>query len=298
MRPVRIFVSYDRADEVAVRKLVTRLRKADHYIWNDALLRVGQHWWTEILDEIERADVVVLAVSPEMVRSEACAAERRYAAKVGRPLLPIEIVPVNKNALPPDLATIQIRGSVEELTTALRTLPQNPPLPHPMPDRPAAPLSRLATLRNRLTDEQLDQPAQFAIVAEFVLAHRSADPVERRNARHLMIDGARSPFLFQQPAELLHSELHGGPGPLAIAGAALGAVGTVSFGFTLGLYAILPRPYEVIGPNLVLTVVGALLCALALRQHRRSALLGLTICAVSLLAIVVDAIKNGAVPLP
>ena len=40
------------------------------------------------------------------------------------------------------------------------------------------------------------------------------------------------------------------------------------------------------------------MCALAWRQFRQSARLGLIICAISLLAIVADAIKTGIIPVP
>ena len=294
---MRIFVSYDRGDRVAVEKMVKRLRQADHYVWRDDLLRTGQLWWSAILDEIELADVVVFALSPESLMSGACTVERHNARQVRRPVLPVQVVPVDTATLPEDLAVLQIRGSVDELVAALRSQPASLPLPDPMPTRPPAPLSELARLRDELKNGPLDESVQFGIIAEFVLAHRSNGAAERETARVLMIDSARSKYLYQRPAQLLQSELQRAAGPTSvIVGTAMGSLGIFSFLAMLRVYEILPRPYEVVVPHLILTVVGAVLCAMALRRHRRSALLGLAICGLSLLAIFVDAVKNDAVP--
>jgi hypothetical protein len=153
---VRVFVSYNRADQDLVQAMVDELRKAGHDIWLDALLRPGQLWWSEILDEIERADVVVLALSPEYLSAEACTAERRYAARLRRPVLPIAIRPIAIGALPGDLAGIQVCGSVKDLVGTLRRQKPPPPLPRPMPERPRPPLSELALMRDRMKEVPLD----------------------------------------------------------------------------------------------------------------------------------------------
>jgi hypothetical protein len=299
---VRVFVSYNRADQSAVEDMARELRRAGHDIWLDALLRGGHEWWTRILDEIERSDVVVLALSPAFLRSEACAAERRYAGQVRRPVLPVEIVPVNKAALPGELAGVQICGSVAELVVELRARGAPPPLPVRMPPRPPPPLSRLALLRDRLKEGPLDEAAQFAIVGELILAHRSPNVAGRETARLLLEDSTTSNFLFQRPGQLIQDELRGhaepllppppGPPTSVIIGAALAGVALFSLLSMLRVYAVLPRPYEVVGPHAVLVVAAAVMCIGALRRHRRSALLGLTVCALGALALVADLVKN------
>ena len=301
---VRVFVSYNRADQDVVEAMVDELRKAGHNIWLDALLRPGQLWWSEILDEIERADVVVLALSPEYLSAEACTAERRYAARLRRPVLPIAIRPIAIGALPGDLAGIQVCGSVKDLVGTLRRQKPPPPLPRPMPERPRPPLSELALMRDRMKEVPLDESVQFAIIAELILASRTADGAERDTARLLLADCATSKYLFQRPARLLHDELNKVPQPaprpppppstprLVIAGAALGGIALFSFLSLLRVYNILPRPYEVVGPHAVLVVAGTAMCVASLRRHRGSALFGLTICLLGALAVVADLIKN------
>ena len=85
---------------------------------------------------------------------------------------------------------------------------------------------------------------------------------------------------------------------IVIVGTALGSFGMMSFLILLGVYKIFPRPYDLVGPHLVLAVAGALMCALAWRQFEQSARLGLIICSISLLAIVADSIKTGIISLP
>lgn len=78
-----------------------------------------------------------------------------------------------------------------------------------------------------------------------------------------------------------------------IIGAGLAGVALFSVLSLLRVYAALPRPYEVVGPHAVFVLVAAALCAVALRTHRRSAAVGLTVCGVGLLALVADLVRNG-----
>jgi hypothetical protein len=77
-----------------------------------------------------------------------------------------------------------------------------------------------------------------------------------------------------------------------IVGSALGSIGIMSLLIILGVYEVFPRPYELVGPHLILVLAGAGLCASAISLHRRNAMLGLSICALGLLAIVADVAKT------
>jgi len=77
-----------------------------------------------------------------------------------------------------------------------------------------------------------------------------------------------------------------------IVGSALGSIGIMSLLIILGVYEVFPRPYELVGPHLILVLAGAGLCASAISLHRGNAMLGLSICALGLLAIVADVAKT------
>lgn len=74
--PVRIFYSYSHADEALRKELETHLAvlKRQKLItgWHDRDIAAGERWDDEIKKELERADIVLLLVSPSFVASEYC----------------------------------------------------------------------------------------------------------------------------------------------------------------------------------------------------------------------------------
>lgn len=303
---MKIFVSYHRSDQQAVARLVVKLQGHGHSVWSDAELYGGQLWWSEILDQIEQSDAVILALSPAFLRSIACARERHYAFKLGKSLFPIEVAPVNERALPEDLQGIMLTDSAGKLADALSLLPPAPPLPDPMPTRPTPPISEYALMRDRICAGQLDRGEQFAIIAELLLLSRSDDSADRHAAHELLDDINRSMYLFAGPARLLQKFKEPSPQPApavaapvikstpwrAIIGAAIGSIGITSLFILVGMYRILPKPYELVVPNAALAGIGALLCSLDMRHHPRSAKLGLVICAISVFAASLDLVLH------
>lgn len=69
-----IFVSYAHADQAGADALVDRLRELEAVgtaeIWFDRRLEIGGAWELEIAQEIDRAEIVVLLVSPSYLTSE------------------------------------------------------------------------------------------------------------------------------------------------------------------------------------------------------------------------------------
>lgn len=152
----KIFISYQRQHEQAISALVRALERDIKYdIWYDQKMDPGK-WWEQILDEIEAADVIVLALSRSYLKSVPCQLEREYAQALGKAILPVNVDPrLNYDALPEDILELQINpyfgetSQFFELEATLQKL-SSPPLPVPMPDRPPAPINTGSNFDNRL----------------------------------------------------------------------------------------------------------------------------------------------------
>ena len=176
-RCLHVFCSYVREDAVAVRTVVDGLEALHHTVWIDKKLSGGQDWWDQILSRIRECDVMVIAVSPALLESEAAAREREYARQLGKPLLPVQIEPVLTDLLPWDIAPLQLidytaTGPMTgvHLAAALVTLPKAPDLPATLPTAPARPLAPLAELARRLSAQNLSLEDQLALVAALRIA--------------------------------------------------------------------------------------------------------------------------------
>lgn len=81
--PVRLFVSYSHKDERHRRNLETHLaatrRAGDAVEWHDRRIVAGTVWAEVIDDELKRADIVVLLLSPDFLASDYC-----YGVELGR----------------------------------------------------------------------------------------------------------------------------------------------------------------------------------------------------------------------
>jgi TIR domain len=178
-----IFVSYARRDHPAVRSLAERLRLLHHEVWLDDELTGGQVWWDRILASIRDCDVLLFAVSPGALESEACSLERQYAAALGKPVLPVMVETVPSDLLPPDLAVVQVvdyatpgEEAAFRMFAALSVLPPAAPLPEPLPEPPRVPISYLSDISRRVHGPSLTLDEQLALVARLKLAlQRSED---------------------------------------------------------------------------------------------------------------------------
>lgn len=180
-RQLSVFVSYARADKDSVAAFVDDIQALCD-VWVDRKLDGGQSWWDEILRQIQGCDAMVLAVSPALVNSEAAERERRYAVQLGKPILPVLLVPMDREFAPGDIAKLQIidyttanRQAAFQFAGALHRLPATPALPDPLPEPPLVPISYMVTLAEKVhvaktLDEQnsviselrtaMDRPAQ------------------------------------------------------------------------------------------------------------------------------------------
>lgn len=73
---VTLFISYSHKDERYRDELRSALtayeRRGEVTSWDDTCIRPGQKWEHEILDRLERADIVVLLLSNDFIRSDYC----------------------------------------------------------------------------------------------------------------------------------------------------------------------------------------------------------------------------------
>ncbi len=74
--PVSVFVSYAREDEKHRRELDSHLaflrRSGELSTWHDRMLQAGDDWECHVSEQLERADVVLLLVSPDFANSDYC----------------------------------------------------------------------------------------------------------------------------------------------------------------------------------------------------------------------------------
>lgn len=293
---MKLFVSYNRTDQEAVNRIVAELRRDRHEVWTDQQLYAAEAWWSKILDRIEEADAVVLALSPAYLASEACTSERLHAAACLKPLAPVKVAAFPDVALPAELANIQYAETPEALVAALRVLKPAPEAPNPRPKRPVTPILPYVLLRDEICTTNLEMSRQFGIIGELHLFSRSSDAAEQEAGRRLLEDVAKSPYLYAAPARLLE-ELRWGPieraSPpwTAILGATLGGIGFTNLLIVIGTYRVVPRPWDFVTPNVALALLGAVLCCFALRRHLPSAVIGLSVCFVSVAAAAINMLK-------
>ena len=186
-----VFISYARKDADAVALLRTELENLRGDVWVDARLAGGQDWWDTILEAIRNSDLMVLAVSESALASEACRFEVDYARRLNRPVLPVEVSPVDPATLPDDLKRLQIvtymSGDADQIRALARALLQVPPapeLPDPLPDAPPLPRTYGDEFRRSLAADSLTRDEQIQLAA--VLKAHSDDPLHGGDALELL----------------------------------------------------------------------------------------------------------------
>jgi hypothetical protein len=154
-----LFASYSSIDRDKIDPLLGDLRALGYDVWFDEQLSGGQVWWNEILAQIRACEAFLILVTPASVDSEACLAELDYALALQRPVIPIELVPMNNAVLPSALSTHQIvsyttgaKAETMALTRALSRADTGRPLPDPEPPAPPLPGAYFSTLRDQIGD--------------------------------------------------------------------------------------------------------------------------------------------------
>ncbi|MEP7288261.1 MAG: TIR domain-containing protein [Chloroflexota bacterium] len=181
---MQIFISYIDRSRETVEALAADLTAAGHTVWFDPDLIGGAAWWAAVLDHVRQADVVLLALTPYWVNSQASVLEYKYAAALNKPIVPLALAPLTVDLLPYEVQEMvrldyiqQNKAQKNALTKALKSLPPTPPLPNPQPEPPAVPLSPLLPLRDRIDAPILSPDEQASLLKEL----KTALPVAETN---------------------------------------------------------------------------------------------------------------------
>ena len=107
--PLRVFVSYSHKDEalkIALRgQLAAMERRGLIEVWDDRAIPAGSHWEDAILGTLERADLILLLISPDFIKSDYCYGEEmargveRHVAGTAT-LVPVLMRPCQWDTLP------------------------------------------------------------------------------------------------------------------------------------------------------------------------------------------------------
>ena len=170
----------------------------------------------QILETIRDSHALVFLVDPHSLESAACTSECRYAATLGKPIVPILATDdVSISLLPHELSQIQLvdyrkkdRDAALHLARALGALPTPKPLPEPLPAPPEAPLSYLGGLASKVGATALDYEQQSGLVVELKRGLRSADTKD--DSQTLLLRLRRRRDLFAAIAEEIDETLREG----------------------------------------------------------------------------------------
>jgi hypothetical protein len=210
---MELFVSYARPDRPQVNTLVERLRQAGIGVWLDSDLVGGQPWWDKILGQLRSCDAVLAAVSRATLNSQACRFEREYAARLGKPVLPMTLESMPAGLFPQDIARIQVidysqpsDAAAFKLAGAIFALPRPAPLPSPLPASPPVPQTRFGDLNDRISAPSLSLEEQLGIIGvlEGALGPTS-DQEDRQTAAEMLSELAKRPDLYQQAARKIEA---------------------------------------------------------------------------------------------
>jgi serine/threonine kinase PknH len=169
-----VFVSYSSRDRAPIEPLLRALRRAHEQVWFDEELGGGEAWWRTILDEIRGCDVFVVALSKNMLASKACQAELRYAQDLGKPILPVQVGPLDNmriNLLAHmqmiDYRDPDVERGIELVSSVHARRAMSPALPDPLPEEPPIPFAYLMRLASTISDpSSLNAQQQATLVAE------------------------------------------------------------------------------------------------------------------------------------
>jgi hypothetical protein len=169
---VGLFVSYTRPDERPVRTIRDDLERLGRSVWMDHQIHGGESWWREIIREIQRAEIFVFALSNHSWRSKPCRLELRYAEKLGIPVLPMQVGPLDSMFI--SLAEKQIidyrdrsADAVVRLVNALTELTARPVvLPDPLPAPPDVPFEYLYRIASLLGPDRITPEAQDHLISQ------------------------------------------------------------------------------------------------------------------------------------
>ena len=127
----RLFISYSRRNLDTARHLAQAFEDQGLDFWIDwEGIEPTLDWWKEICKGIEEADNFLFLISPDSIHSKVCRQELEHAVKNGKRLIPIVIVDVKSEQVPPELGSLNwiflrgdddFQGGIARMMTVLQT---------------------------------------------------------------------------------------------------------------------------------------------------------------------------------
>jgi hypothetical protein len=190
-----VFISYSSRDRERLENLLSALRRADERIWFDDELGGGDVWWQKILERIRDCEVFVFALSDESLESKPCLTELRYAQALQKPILPVQIGPVESMRISPlaaveaiDFQNPTVDSGIRLVTAVQRARQRCAALPSPLPEEPPVPYAYLMRLAGTVTGAALNAQQQNEVLTELgaALAQDRDDTTARRDITQLL----------------------------------------------------------------------------------------------------------------
>lgn len=212
---MKLFVSYSSRNRDQVKLIADDLSILGHEVWYDQKLTGGQEWWDSILDHILSCDVFLFVLTSEWLNSDPCKLEFDYAVQLKKHRLPIQASLIeNYRTLPYEVQRLQIvnymtpdKNSLRALANALTGFHLPNPIPDPLPQRPAAPISALSKITHELSQDTLSEDQQRSIFNR--LLKLMDDPLEKQGAQELLLQLEKhadvSPAVLKEIAFLLEA---------------------------------------------------------------------------------------------
>lgn len=108
VRRMRVFFSYSRKDESAVKVVAERLEAVGLVPLIDTrVLPHGREWQQQLSVAIRSSDVVLWFVSPDSVKSQTCVWELHQAVGFQKRVVPVRLLETDPKTIPHELAAIQ-----------------------------------------------------------------------------------------------------------------------------------------------------------------------------------------------
>jgi len=91
-----VYLSFSRRDERTAIRIAKELRSLGFVVWDDFQIAAGANWAVQVAEALERADAIVLLISPEYLASQWAQREIEYAlstAKYKGRVIPVMLRP-------------------------------------------------------------------------------------------------------------------------------------------------------------------------------------------------------------
>jgi hypothetical protein len=203
---MKVFVSYSRHDDVAVRALITDLGHANVRPWLDQELGGGDEWWTAIVDHIRKAEVFMLAVSEHSLASELCRIQFKYAKALGVPIVAVQIGEVVSYSVDSVLGTKPVDYRVATAAAAFTLMgglldgaAKSGKLPDPLPEPPALPYEFLKT-----AGPQIHAPAELGATAQAEIFEQLRDALHDARAPSIVAVAREQLLALRSRPDLIH----------------------------------------------------------------------------------------------